>query len=410
MSRISLITALVVAVLAAALTIFVFSEQSSSDASAVSGEQALATFSAFQESGDPELLDQAEDEAERALAADGEDILAAEAVTRVALSRHEFSEALGLAERAAELAPDRFAPVGLRADALIELGRYDEAFPVVDERLQARPDLASYARGSYAAELRGETELAREFMDLAEETSPAGSVGRTFAQIHLIGLGLRYGDFAAAERVIAQAMAENPGLDAEWAINQGRLEAARGDLEAAVATYRAAIEDIPDADHLAELAEIEAALGNADAAEGYLSRARVALEELQSVEDNVLERALLDADWGRVDDELIAETRAGRERRPSVLGDSALAWVLARAGQCAEAVPFARMSLDIGYRDPLYIFRAAYAESCAGNDARAQELAASLLEATPNFSPRWTPAAREMAAGRTPDLPGAPGA
>ncbi len=403
-----MIAALLGAVVAAAFVVLL-ADRGSSNATPVSGEQALASFSAFQESGEPELLEQAEDEAVRALSADAEDILATEAATRIALSRHEFAEALGLAERAAALAPDRFAPVGLRADALIELGRYDQAFPVVAERLEARPDLASYARASYAAELRGEVALARELMDLAAETSPAGSFGRRFAQVQQIGLGLRYGALDGAERVIAQASTENPG-DAEWGINRGRLAVARGDLEDAAGEYRAAIEDIPDADHLAELAEIEAALGRDEAAEGYLTRARAALEEAQSIEDNVLERALLDADWGRVDDELIAETRAARERRPSVLGDSALAWVLARAGRCEEAVTLARMSLRTGYRDPLYVFRAAYAESCAGKDERAQELVDGVLNLTPDFSPRWTPAAGEISAGRTPDLPGAPSA
>lgn len=406
MNRVSLITTLAVLVVAAGLGFFLLSDRSS-DGPPASGQQALASFAAYQESGDPEQLEQADRQTRSALDADADDILAAEAATRIALTRHEFGDALELADRALALAPERFAPRGLRADALIELGRYDDAFPAVDERLEVRPDLDSYARGSYAAELRGEVDLARRLMDRAAETSQAGSFGRRFAQVQQIGLALRYGDLAAAERVIEQAAAENPG-DPEWVINRGRLAASRGDLEGAAAEYRSAIEDIPDPDHLFELAEVEFALGETDAAAGYLGRSRARLDDAKSIEDNVLERAILDANWGLVDEEQLAAVREGRERRPSVVGDSALAWVLARLDRCEEAVEFARSSLRTGYRDPLFVFRAAWAESCAGNDAAARELLDGVLEATPDFSPRWAPAARAIVAGRPAELPGAP--
>lgn len=406
MNRVSLITTLVVLVAAAGLGFVLLSDRSADEPPA-SGQQALALFAAYQESGDPEQLEQADRQTRRALEADPDDILAAEAATRIALTRHAFGDALGLADRAVALAPERFAPRGLRADALIELGRYDEAFPAVDERLEARPDLDSYARGSYAAELRGEVDLARRLMDRAAETSPAGSFGRRFAQVQQIGLALRYGQLAAAERVIEQAAAENPG-DPEWVINRGRLAASRGDLEGAAAEYRSAIEDIPDADHLAELAEIEFALEETEAAADYLERSRAALDVLSSVEDNVLERALLDANWGLVDEDLLAEVREGRERRPSVIGDSALAWVLARLDRCDEAVEFARSSLRTGYRDPLFVFRAAWVEACAGNGSAARDLIEGVLRATPDFSPRWAPVARAIAAGEPAELPGAP--
>ena len=115
-----------------------------------------------------------------------------------------------------------------------------------------------------------------------------------------------------------------------------------------------------------------------------------------------------DRGWGLVDEEQLAAVREGRERRPSVVGDSALAWVLARLDRCEEAVEFARSSLRTGYRDPLFVFRAAWAESCAGNDAAARELLEGVLEATPDFSPRWAPVARAIVAGQPVELPGAP--
>ena len=73
----------------------------------------------------------------------------------LALTRHRFAEALDWARRSLAVAPTRVAPVGIEADALLELGRYDEGFAAIERRLELRPDLPSYSRASYAARAPG---------------------------------------------------------------------------------------------------------------------------------------------------------------------------------------------------------------------------------------------------------------
>jgi hypothetical protein len=82
----------------------------------------------------------------------------------IALARHDFSGALELADRALRHTP-RFGPaLGARADALTELGRYDEAADAVQTMVDLRPDVTSYSRVSYQRELRGNVEDARDAM------------------------------------------------------------------------------------------------------------------------------------------------------------------------------------------------------------------------------------------------------
>ena len=52
-------------------------------------------------------------------------------------------------------------------DALIELGRYDEAFAEVQKAVDLRPDLSTYSRASYALELQGDTTDARRALEMA---------------------------------------------------------------------------------------------------------------------------------------------------------------------------------------------------------------------------------------------------
>ena len=365
------------------------------------GEQALAAFSRYQESGDPRDLETTERLGGEARESDEDDALALEALSRAALSRHDFTAGLRFAREASRLAPHRVAPVGLQADALIELGRYEEAFRLAQLRLDARPDVESYARASYVAELGGRVDAASELMRAAAEAAPTGSFARSWAQVQLALLQMRTGATAAAERTLRRGAAERPG-DPEFVINFGRLAAARGDLEAARRHYGAAIDALPDADHFAELAALEARLGDRAAASRAAERSRVGWAELAEIEDVGIERAVFQADLGAPREDVVAAARRARARRPSVTGDSALAWVLARAGRCEEAFRVATHSLRLGSRDPVMHFRAGFAAACAGHEARARVHLRTALTINPNFSVRWAPVARSLigSAGR----------
>jgi Flp pilus assembly protein TadD len=107
-----------------------------------------------------------------------------------------------------------------------------------------------------------------------------------------------------------------------------------------------------------------------------------------------LETALYRADLQIRPRDTVELARRAQAARPSIHGDDALAWALARAGRCREAVRFAERALRLGTQDPLLYFHRGYAEGCVGNRAAMREWYGRALAVNPEFSLRWAPVAR----------------
>ncbi len=122
----------------------------------------------------------------------------------LALARHDFTRALTWGARAGTIG----API--RVDALVELGRLDEAERELQAMIDRRPNLAGYARVSYVRELRGDLPGAVEAMRLA--VAAGGPAAENVASVSaLLGeLERRRGRRGAARRAFAQALALVP--------------------------------------------------------------------------------------------------------------------------------------------------------------------------------------------------------
>ncbi len=344
--------------------------------------------------GDPSWLTKAEDAGRRAVRADATAFEAMDALAVIAASRHRFREALTWTERSLAVAPTRVAPLSIRTDALIELGRYDEGFTTAQERLDLRPDLASYSRASYVRELVGDREGAIRLMRMAIDAAAQNSSSRATARAQLGLVLLDQGDLDAAEREVRTALAEVPD-DANATFVLARVLVARGELEEAAGLFEQVAAALPEPDHLAALAEVERALGRTDAARRHDAEMRAAFDLLEANGQDVdLDAALLEADLQRPTTADVARARRGQAARPGIAGDQALGWVLTRAGRCAEGDRYASRSLRLGTRDPLMLFHAGMAAACAGRPGVARDRLTAALDLNPAFSVRWAPIAR----------------
>ena len=92
----------------------------------------LAYQQRARETGDPSYYPRYEGVLQRALALAPDDLLATSGLGSLALSRHRFREALALGRRARALSPTTARSYGVIGDALVELGRYREAFAAFD--------------------------------------------------------------------------------------------------------------------------------------------------------------------------------------------------------------------------------------------------------------------------------------
>lgn len=353
-----------------------------------------AALDRARQTGDPTWNATAEEAARRALAVDPRSFDALDVLGALALTRHEFRDALEWSRRSLAVAPARVAPLGVRADALIELGRYREGFATIDRRLGLRPDLASYSRASYARELQGDRAGAIALMELAVDTGEAGGEARTWTRVQLGLLRFGGGDLAGAEREMRTALSERPG-DARATAGLARVLAARGRLAPAAALYSRAIDRVPLPEYPAALAEIHLAQGRAAAAREDLALVGAMQRLLAANGSDVdLDTSAIDADFRTPGAAGIARARRGHAARPGVIGDQVLAWVLTRAGRCAEGDRLATRSLRLGTRDALMLFQAGMAAACAGRAGAARQRLSAALALNPAFSVRWAPVAR----------------
>jgi tetratricopeptide (TPR) repeat protein len=351
----------------------------------------------WRETADASNLPRSEAALRRALRIHPRDALAVTGLGSLALIRHDFRSALTLGRSAQRLAPASARGYGVVGDALIELGRYEEAFRAFERMVALRPSVASYARIAYARELLGDLRGARQAMQLAADAASGQAEPAAWANVELAKLALRAGEIKRAEAYLRTATALLPGY--VYASEQlARVAAARDDLRGAIRSARAAAEAVPLPQFVSLLADLYDRAGNRRAAREQVATVR-AIERILTANGvrTDVESAVFDADHHVAAATVVARARAARAARPSILGDDALAWALARTGRCDEARPWSERSLRLGTRDALLFFHRAEIERCAGDLEAARVWARKALALDPAFSVRWAPVARRLA-------------
>jgi tetratricopeptide (TPR) repeat protein len=356
-------------------------------------ELGLAYQLRWRETADPSYLPRSRGLLRRALRARSDHPEAILGLGSLALIRHEFRAALAYGRRAQRLLPGSARPYGITGDALVELGRYDAAFAAFQRMVTRRPNLASYARVAYARELTGDVEGALEAMQLALDAAGQAEPA-AFAHVELAKLESRSGREGAARRHVRAALRLVPGYPSARLV-AARLEARAGRFGRALAAARRASDAIPTHESIAVVAELLDHAGRT--AEARRARATLAVMDRLLAANGVrvdLETAVYRADLGVNPSETIALARRARAARPSIYGDDALGWALARAGRCQEALPFAERSLRLGTKEPLLTFHYGYTQGCAGDRLAMRAAYARALALDPEFSIRWAPVAR----------------
>ncbi|MEA2276435.1 MAG: hypothetical protein QOC78_1395 [Solirubrobacteraceae bacterium] len=317
------------------------------------------------ETGDAGYYQRAAAAVSRALILSPSDPAALTQRSAVELSRHDFRAGLADAQRARALAPAVNKPFGVLVDALVELGRYDDAGRALQQMVNRHPDLAAYARVSYFRELHGNLPGAVRAMGRA--VSAGGEVPENDAYVRtLLGnLELQRGDLVAARRAFGGALVSLPGYVPAVA-GMAKVDVARGRLPAAIARLRDAVTRLPLPEYVIALAEAEHVAGRRVAAARDLDLVRVEERLLaRSGVNTDVDTALFEADHGSPQ-KAVALARRAWAAAPSVRAADALGWALTRAGDARAALPWAAWALHLGSRDPAFNLHAALAARAAG--------------------------------------------
>jgi tetratricopeptide (TPR) repeat protein len=358
----------------------------------------LAILQRIRETADPSRYPAAEAALDAARALRPRDPLVLVGMGGLELGRHEFAKALKTGRAALKLVPDYAPARGVVVDALIELGRYDEAFRDAESLAHDAPDLASLARLSYSRELRGDLDGALAAMTEAA-ASPGLAPENTAYVTALRGqLERLTGDPDAARASYEDALA----LVADHApslAGLGRLAVGAGDLAAAKADFERASAVVPLPEYVIALGDVLQASGDiAGAKQQYdLARAEIALFQAGGVIVDQ-ELALFEADHG---DPARALTLAqsAYESTPTVRAADALAWALHRLGRDDEAAERATEALRLGSLDPLLRYHAGAIAAARGDVEAARRDLGLALAMDPGFSATGAAEARRLLDG-----------
>jgi tetratricopeptide (TPR) repeat protein len=354
----------------------------------------LALLQRVRETADPTLYPRAEAAFAEALKRDPQQFDALLGEGSLALSRHQFADALRWGERASALNPYNAPAYGIIGDARTELGQYEAAAATIQKMVDTRPDLNSYSRVSYMRELHGDSAGAIQAMQQAVEAGGQLSEATLWTQVQLGHLYFNRGDLTNAEQTYMAALEARP--DYVYALaGIARVRAAQGRYDEAIGAYQEIVKRLPLPEFVIALGDIYDATGRpAEAKRQYdLVRAMQQLNASAGV-DVDMELSLFDADHGADPAATVDRARAAYTRRPSIYGADALGWALYHAGDYAEARRYSQEAMRLGTRDAVLYYRAGMIAYALNDHATARADLEQALAINPFFSVPYAPTAR----------------
>jgi tetratricopeptide (TPR) repeat protein len=319
----------------------------------------------------------------------------------LALARHDFAGALELGRRAQAAAPDSRAADPVVVDSLVELGRYRAAERALQAMVDAKPNLASYARVSYFRELHGDLDGAVAVMRRAIAAGGAVPENVAYVQSLLGHLELARGHQGEARAAFASSLRGVRGY-VPALVGLARLDGARGDLDGAIRRWREVVERLPLPEYVVGLGEAELAAGRRADARRDLALVGAEQKLLASAGVNTdVELALYEADHGDRARGVELARRAWASA-PSVRSADALGWALTRAGRPEAGLRWAHRALALGSLDAGLRFHAGMTALAAGRRSEGRrDLRLAVAHGLAAASPWQAQQARRALGGRS---------
>lgn len=356
----------------------------------------LAYQQLARETGDPSYYTRSEQTLLEALPSGPHEALVTVGLASLAGARHEFDEQRELAEKALELDGQNASAYGALGDALLNLGRHEEAFAAYDRMAELAPGVASYARIAHARELIGRPNAAIDAIKAALDIGTSVPEYEAWARVELGNMHFESGKLTRARAAFEKALSVIPEyVHAEAGLAQ--IDAARGNFDSAIDRLGRVVERLPVPEYAELRGDVLTAAGRIREAEAAyeLVEARTKLLAANGVRTE-LDSAHFALDHDRDVGDALAHARVAYQRAPSLEAEDVLAWALYKNGRCEEAERHSLNAMRLGTGDPLVLFHHGMIQRCLGNEEAAQESFAEALAANPHFSLRYAPIAEAL--------------
>jgi tetratricopeptide (TPR) repeat protein len=352
------------------------------------------------ETGDFSFNAKAEAALSHSFAIDADSYDAIKLKATLLLTYHRFAEALEVARLAQRMRPRDHAIYGALTDALVELGRYDEADEAAEMMMSLKPDSSGYARISYLSSLHGETEAAIKVMRAAVQASTSQDrEGLAWCLVHLGDELMKANKLKEAEREYDKALTVFADYHLAFAA-KARARIASGDLHSAVEFYKKAQERVPLPDTAIALGDVYTKLGISDEAKKQYDLVEF-IEQSSAAGASTYSRqlALFWANHDKNLDKALEIARSERASRADIYTCDVLAWCLFKTGNLAEAKTAINEALRLGTRDALIHYHAGIIYDKLGKRRDAEKHLRAALEINPTFDLLQAEVARQAIAG-----------
>ena len=349
-------------------------------------ELGAAYLQKARETGDPSYLSQAEEALLQALHLEAESSTAMTLLGALELSRHRFQDALRWAQDSLDANAVNPAAYGVKGDAQLELGQYEDAFQSYQAMVDLKPNLESYSRVSFARRLTGGVNAAIEAMQVAVADGPPRSESLAWARVQLGDLYFNSGRADEAAQYYQAALQDFDNYYLALA-RLGRVRAAQGHYDEAIELYRRAVAIIPQPATLAALGDLYTKTGQAEEAQRQYDTVEF-IATLAAINQQVYNRelALFYADHNLKLEYALELASAELEFRKDIYGFDALAWTLFKNNRFDEAAEAMDQAMKLGTKDAMLYFHSGMIQYRLGNEAKAREHLIFALSLNPHFS------------------------
>lgn len=340
------------------------------------------------ESGDASYFNRAEDALKKSLEIVPQNGGAMRHLAFVFYSRHEFEPAAVQARKALALNPRDGDAYGVLGDALLEVGRYDEAEAVYKQMMECKPGLYSYSRLAGLKSFRGDVAGAMNDLRIAVAAGkltkqPAESIA--WVEWQLGSDRFNTGDLTGAETEYRRALQSFPNYYRALA-GLAQVRAAQKRYDEAVEFYRNAIGIVPMPEYIAALGDVHAKTGNSAEARKQYELVEY-IGKLSALNQTMYNRELAyfyaDHDMKPVEGLALAEREL--DYRRDIYAYDVWAWNLYRNGKFLDARTTIEKALQLGTKDAKLFYHAGMIHYRLGEMQKAKDLLSRALTINPHF-------------------------
>jgi len=304
------------------------------------------------------------------------------------IAQHDFSGALETAQRVYDFDSGALQALATMGDASLELGRYEEAEAAYETLIEQAPGAAVYSRAARLAWLQGDVPAAIDWMQQAVDNAKGiGLEGERMAwyQFQLGELYFKSGGVASAQAQYAAAKQTLPDYYLVL-LGEGKVAAAQGDYEQAIALFERLVDRLPQPLYVATLGDLYTLVGDETAAQQQYDTVTF-ITELETVNKALYGRqiALFYANHDTNLDSALVAAEAELTNRPDVYGYDVLAWTLYKNGRIDEAAEAMAQAFKLGTQDASFHYHAGMIAAAQGNTEQAKQHLSHALELNPHF-------------------------